>query len=209
MTSSDRLPSVFLAERDARIFGLRKTGLSAVDIAKRLELSTAQVNGAITRQLGKLNRESFLAYPEVLRMELERLDTMQAAFWPKTQVRRVTLDDGSEVIVEPDEKAAATVMNIMNMRSKLLGMDVAAQALHADAAGQAIDVRSSLEGSGDTNMSAEDIKSQEAQQMLAIAMEAGMIPEEIGEAMLASLDDTDEGAPDIVDAEIVDSENID
>jgi len=195
-----RLPAEFLAERDARIFSLRKTGLSATDIARRLELSTAQVNGAITRQLGKLNRESFLAYPEVLRMELERLDSMQAAYWPKTQVRRVTLDDGSEVVLEADEKAGQMVMSIMTMRSKLLGMDIAAAAAHAEA-GQAIDVRSTLEGAGAGTMSAEETRADEGKQMLAIAIESGMVPEELGAAMLAS--DTDD---EIVDGEIIEED---
>lgn len=199
-SSSDRLPAVFLAERDARIFNLRKTGLSATDIARRLELSTAQVNGAITRQLSKLNRESFLAYPEVLRMELERLDSMMASFWPKTQIRKVTLDDGSEVVLEADEKAGTMVLSIMRERSKLLGMDLAAAAAHAEAA-QAIDVRSSLEGAGAGTMTAEETRTDEAKQMLAIAVEAGMVPAELGNAMLESGKDDE-----IVDAEILEPE---
>ena len=64
-----------------------------------------------------------MAYPEVLRLELERLDALQSALWPMTQHRKVKLDDGTEVQVEPDMKAIQTVLSIMKQRSQLLGME--------------------------------------------------------------------------------------
>ena len=121
---SNKLSKEFLAERDARIFGLKKSGLSNQDIAKRFNMTAAAVAAATRRQLGRLNSEAFLSYPEVLRLELERLDELQKSLWPLTQFRREALDDGSEVMVEPDQRAVSTVLGIMDRRAKLLGMNV-------------------------------------------------------------------------------------
>ena len=70
--SNEGLTKEFLAERDLRIFKMRQAGVPANDIAKRLGMTTNAVNAAVRRQLERLNREALLAYPEVLRMELER-----------------------------------------------------------------------------------------------------------------------------------------
>ena len=113
----------FLAERDSRIFKMRQAGMSVAEIGRRFSVSSKVVSNAINRTLEKLNRETHMAYPEVLRMELERLDGLQAAIWPLTQHRKVTLDDGTEVQVEPDLKAIQQVLGIMDRRSKLLGME--------------------------------------------------------------------------------------
>ena len=107
---ADNLPREFLHERDARIFSLKKSGLSNQDIAKRFDMTAAAVAAATRRQLNRLNSEAFLSYPEVLRLELERLDEMQKSLWPLTQFRRETLDDGSQVTIEPDQRAVQTVL---------------------------------------------------------------------------------------------------
>jgi DNA-binding NarL/FixJ family response regulator len=117
------LTKEFLAERDLRMFKQRQAGISTTEIAKRFGTSISVVNKAIQRQLEKLNREAIMAYPEVLRMELERLDSLQSAIWPLTQHRKVSMPDGTEVMVEPDLKAIQQVLAIMDKRSKLLGMD--------------------------------------------------------------------------------------
>lgn len=104
---------------------MRKGGVSAAEIAKRFGISTGAVNAAINRQLQRLNREALMAYPEVLRMELERLDALQQAIWPLTQHRKVEAPDGTEMVVEPDLKAIQQVLSIMDRRSKLLGMETA------------------------------------------------------------------------------------
>ena len=121
---SNKLSKEFLAERDARIFGLKKSGVSNADIAKRFNMTAAAVAAATRRQLGRLNSEAWLSYPEVLRLELERLDEMQKSVWPLTQFRREVLEDGSEVMLEPDQNAVRTVLGIMDRRAKLLGMNV-------------------------------------------------------------------------------------
>jgi len=171
---ADRNPQVmtkeFLAERDLRIFKQRQAGVPITDIAKRFGVTTSVVNRVIQRQLEKLNREAFLAFPEVLRMELERLDSLQAAIWPLTQHRKITLDDGSEVTVQ--------VLSIMTARSKLLGleqnnvniqMDVntkqeitaslagASEKLSADAFNPEVEARALLELMGTTGVLPADV----------------------------------------------------
>ena len=100
----------FLNERDMRIFKMRQAGTSVNEIARRFGISTSSVSRSIQRQLEKMNKEAILAYPEVLRMELERLDNLQQAIWPMTQHRRVVMDDGTEMQVEPDLKAIQQVL---------------------------------------------------------------------------------------------------
>jgi hypothetical protein len=102
---------------------MRKAGTSVQEIAKRFNLSTKAVNYGIQRQLARMNQEALLAYPEMLRMELERLDTLQQSIWPLTQHRKIAMDDGTEVVVEPDLKAVQQALSIMDRRSKLLGME--------------------------------------------------------------------------------------
>lgn len=123
MADGEILNREFIAERDLRIFNMKKAGVSVSEIARRFNLSVPATNTAITRQLSKLNREAQIAYPEMLRLELERLDTLQQAIWPMTQHRRVTLDDGTTIEVEPDLKAIQQVLAIMEKRTKLMGMD--------------------------------------------------------------------------------------
>ena len=100
----------FLNERDMRIFKMRQAGTSVNEIARRFGVSSASVSRSIQRQLEKMNKEAILAYPEVLRMELERLDNLQQAIWPMTQHRRIVGDDGTEMQIEPDLKAIQQVL---------------------------------------------------------------------------------------------------
>ena len=205
-----------MAERDARIFGLKKSGLSNQEIARRFDMTAASVAAATRRQLGRLNSEAFLSYPEVLRLELERLDELQKGLWPLTQFRREVLDDGSEVMLEPDQNAVRTVLGIMDRRAKLLGMNVerAVVELQMDGgAGDTIDVRSSLAGAGGGEVleSGEAAKA-ESLQLLELMASSGVLDEGVVGDILSNveerggleeervvLDDLD-----VVDAEIVD-----
>lgn len=123
MATQHSLSAEFIAERDLRIFKMRQAGVAVSEIARRFNIATKTVNNAVRRQIEKMNREALMAYPEVLRMELERLDALQQAVWPMTQHRKVRLDDGSEISVEPDMKAIQQVLGIMDRRAKLLGME--------------------------------------------------------------------------------------
>lgn len=137
----------FLFERDSRIFALKKSGLSNVEIGRRFNISASSVGAAVRRVLGRLNSEAFLSYPEVLRLELERLDELQRSLWPLCQFRREVLDDGSEVVVEPDVRAVGSVLGVMDRRARLLGLFVDRQVVDVDVSGVG-GVVSSLVGVG-------------------------------------------------------------
>ena len=176
MAESDRgLTREFLAERDSRIFAMRRAGVTTHEISKKFGISVGAVNNAVQRNLQKLNREALLAYPEVLRMELERLDVLQQALWPLTQHRKVAAPDGTEHVVEPDMKAVQQVLAIMDRRSRLLGMEQVNVALTVD--NTASPQRAVLAGA--ITASAVDAfdPETEARQLLDIMMKSGVLPQ--------------------------------
>jgi len=195
----DNTPSVmtkeFLAERDSRMLKMRQGGMAVADIAKRFGVSSGVVQKAINRQLEKLNRETMLAYPEVLRMELERLDSLQASIWPLTQHRKVRMDDGTEVQVEPDLKAIQQVLLIMDRRSKLLGMDRSNLSIQMDVTTQD-NIKSTLVGeTAAANLETFNPEA-EARALLELMGRSGIISSQIVGELLSPKDV-------IVDAEVV------
>jgi len=183
----------FLAERDLRMFKMRQAGVAHHEIARRFGVSPAVVSKSINRQLEKLNREAFMAYPEVLRMELERLDSLQQAIWPMTQHRKVTLDDGSEVSVEPDIKAIQQVLSIMDRRSKLLGMEQNNVNVQMDVQGQISEnVRVSLAGGNDALPASTFNPETEARELLAIMVKSGVLAGDEIKALT-------EGKPEVIE----------
>jgi hypothetical protein len=173
----------FLAERDARMFKMRQAGVAVGDIAKRFGISPKAVHTAIQRQLEKLNQEALMAYPDILRMELERLDNLQAAIWPLTQHRKVKMDDGTEVQVEPDLKAIQQVLLIMDRRAKLLGMDQKNVNIQMDVNTNQT-IKASLSGPiGAVAVDAFDPE-KEARQLLEIMGHSGVLPQEMVAALL-------------------------
>lgn len=179
----------FLAERDARIFQMRRSGVPVADIARKLGIKMPAVHAAVQRQLQKLNREALLAYPEVLRMELERLDALQQAVWPLTQHRRVTADDGTEVTVEPDLKAVAEVRALIAQRAKLLGMEQTNLNVLVDAPAPQRAVLA--EAAGAAHVDAFDPKT-EAVAMLELMARSGVLPPDEVEAVLRAAGKTAE-----------------
>lgn len=182
--TGQKLSREFLAERDLRIWKMRQAGVSTGEIARRFGVTSAAVNAAIKRQLEKLNREALLAYPEILRMELERLDALQQAIWPLTQHRKVKLDDGTEVAVEPDLKAVAEVRSIMAARAKLLGIEQNIVNIQVEDTTQP---RAVFAGAINDSPAAVNAFSaeEEARKMLELMGNAGILPEATVNAILA------------------------
>ena len=186
MASQSGLTKEFLAERDLRIFKMRQAGVAVSEIGRRFNISTQSVNSAIKRQLEKLNREALMAYPEVLRMELERLDALQQAVWPLTQHRKVRLDDGTEVSVEPDMKAIQQVLGIMDRRAKLLGMEQQTVNLTVEKIDSTADARAVLAGTANQlPASVNQFNPEtEARQLLELMGASGVLPIETVQQML-------------------------
>lgn len=186
MASQSGLTKEFLAERDLRIFKMRQAGVAVSEIGRRFNISTQSVNSAIKRQLEKLNREALMAYPEVLRMELERLDALQQAVWPLTQHRKVRLDDGTEVSVEPDMKAIQQVLGIMDRRAKLLGMEQQTVNLTVERVDSTSDARAVLAGTANQLPAAVNQfnPETEARQLLELMGASGVLPIEAVQQML-------------------------
>ena len=196
MVESNKLSREFLAERDLRIFNLKKSGLSNVDIGKRFNMSAAAVAAASRRVLGRLNSEAFLSYPEVLRLELERLDEMQKSLWPLTQFRRETLDDGTEIMVEPDQNAVRTVLGIMDRRAKLLGMNVERTevAISGLESQEVVEVQSSLVGQV-REVADSDAAKDESLALLELMASSGVLDQSVVTNILDNVSDDSVGTP--------------
>jgi len=207
---AERNPQVmtkeFLAERDLRIFKQRQAGLSISDIARRFGVTTAVVNKAIQRQLEKLNKEAFLAYPEVLRMELERLDSLQSAIWPLTQHRKISFDDGSEVQVEPDLKAIQQVLAIMTTRSKLLGLEQNNVNVQMDVHSTQ-EIKASLSGAIEVSTMESFNPEAEARALLEVMGRSGVLPAHVVDELLGVQNNG--FSPEPILAELVSAEEVD
>lgn len=191
----------FLAERDLRIFKMRQSGVAANEIGRRLGMTSNAVNAAIRRQLEKLNREALLAYPEVLRMELERLDALQQAIWPMTQHRKVTLDDGTDMVVEPDLRAVQQVLSVMDRRSRLLGMEATNINVQVETTAPQ---RAILAGADDSPAAIDAFDPEtEARQLLELMGAAGILPSDTVAGLLSTPAELDS----VEDAEIVEDDN--
>ena len=192
-----------LNERDLRIFKMRQSGTAVVEIARRFALSTSSVNRSIQRQLEKMNREAILAYPEVLRMELERLDNLQQAIWPLTQHRRQTLDDGTEMQLEPDLKAIQSVLSIMDRRSKLLGMEQTNYNVNVET-NSTHTIRAVIAGQpGLVEPSTGFDPESEARKLLELMAISGVFPEETIKNLLGETTQRELNEADIIDAEVI------
>jgi transposase-like protein len=187
----------FIAERDLRILKMRQAGVSVQEIARRFQISTSATNKAIDRQLQRMNREALMAYPEVLRLELERLDSLQSAIWPMTQHRKLTMDDGTEVHVEPDLKAIQQVLSIMDRRSKLLGMESQNVNVKMDI-DKTETIRISMSGEAGPAAVSQFSAETEARQLLEIMLKSGVVSQGEISRML--------GSGEILDAEVVEDD---
>ena len=176
MSTGKGLSREFLAERDLRIFKMRQAGVSLQEIARRFSMTTSAASSAVRRQLERMNREALMAYPEVLRLELERLDSLQTSIWSLTQHRKVTMDDGTEVAVEPDLKAIQQVLGIMDRRSRLLGMEQTNINLNVDQSGGS-DHRAVLAGAVQISIGDSFSPEAEARKLLEIMGKTGVLPE--------------------------------
>jgi len=204
--SNQGLTREFLADRDLRIFKMRQAGVPTNEIARRFSMTTSAVSGAVRRQLQKMNSEALMAYPEVLRMELERLDALQQSIWPLTQHRKVRMDDGTEVTVEPDMKAVQTALSIMDRRSKLLGMEQTNISVQMDVIGTDEPIRATLAGNKNRALAVDAFDPEtEVKKLLEIMGNSGVLPAATINQLLGTAPELEQSRveSDIVDAEVV------
>ena len=192
----------FLAERDLRIFKMRQAGVPTAEIARRFGIGTSNVSNSIKRQLNKLSQEALLVYPEVLQMELERLDALQSAIWPLTQHRKQKMDDGPEVSIEPDIKAVSTVLSIIDRRAKLLGMEQTNVNVQMDVRDTS-PMRAVLAGAPGVVQAEKFDSEAEAKKLLILMSDAGIMPRETIKELLGDLPALNDGEEDIEDADII------
>ena len=206
--SNQGLTREFLADRDLRIFKMRQAGVPTNEIARRFGMTTGSVSTAIRRQLQKMNSEALMAYPEVLRMELERLDALQQSIWPLTQHRKVKMDDGTEVTVEPDMKAVQTALSIMDRRSKLLGMEQTNLNIQMDVQSNE-PIRATLAGATNKAAAVDAFDpEQEVKKLLEIMGSSGVLPPDtISQLLGTSAAELSSGVvSNIVEAEVIEDD---
>jgi hypothetical protein len=200
--SEKGLTREFLAERDVRIFKMRQAGVPIAEISRRFGMTNNAVSSSIRRQLGKLSQEALMAYPEVLQMELERLDALQSAVWPLTQHRKVRLDDGTEVSMEPDIKAVSTVLSIIDRRARLLGMEQNNLNVRMDVQDSTqSQLRAVLAGAPGVQAVEKFDAEAEAKKLLAIMRDSGVIEENTVNRLLGDFPALSDGVVDGDDEE--------
>jgi len=189
MTSNSSLPVTreFIAERDLLIFQMKRDGKQQSDIAKELGITTRAVGEAVKRQLARINREALVSYPEVLRLELERLDALQDSVWPLTKTHTHVMHDGTEVVVPPDLRAVDSMLRIIGQRARLLGIDT--QRIDVKVSG-GTEVRHTLHGAAGGQDQKIDYR-QESRNMLELMMNAGIVKEDFAKKLLTELDAED------------------
>lgn len=111
MQSKNSPNKVLAAKRRAQALELRAQGMTYERIAKQVGISRARAHAAVTEALEELTKQCAESAALVVRLELERLDALFAAWYP-----RATGD-------EPDARACRLCLEIMDRRAKLLGLD--------------------------------------------------------------------------------------
>jgi len=197
MAENKSLTREFLSERDTKIMKLRQAGVSLTEIGKRFNMTSRGVATRIRKVLEDMNSEALMAYPELLRMELERLDSLQAAIWPMTQHRKVTADDGQEIQLEPDVKAIQQVLGIMDRRSRLLGMERTNISIQMES-NQNVNVRATLAGAEPKGELRAGSAEAESRQLLELMGRSGVLPQATVNSIL--------GTQPIIEGEVVEND---
>ncbi len=122
--------NVAAAERRLTTLELRKAGLSLRQIAQRTGVSVSMAKKDLDRALADLLAEQNTKAEDWRALELERLEKMHVALWPKV------------VNEAPNMAAVDRVLRIAERRSKLLGLDMPVRSI------MELDWRKELEAAG-------------------------------------------------------------
>jgi hypothetical protein len=109
MHSKNSPVKVQAAQRRKSAVELRVAGRTYVQIAAELGVSKQRAYQAVAEAVAEVNANCRESAEELRRVECERLDALQIAFWDKAAAG--------------DVKAADVVLKVMNRRARLLGLD--------------------------------------------------------------------------------------
>lgn len=189
-------PEITIADRDYRAFELRKMGLSFKQIGRTLDIHEQTARTAVRRTTDRLNRHAE-TLTEVVRTDLERLDTLLANIWSMTMPHKVVTPDGEEITLPPNMDAIDRVLKIMSQKAKLLGLDQVT-----------VNISGGNDGSGSAALGAKQkpldqiTAKDEAQRLLKIMGDSGVLPLSVVNSIReATGSGNDE---EIIDAEVVD-----
>jgi hypothetical protein len=125
------------ARRGTEALELRLAGHSYAEIGGRMGVSAPRAFKLVSDELARLNGRRAEAAAEVTRVELERLDRLLAAVWPKA--------------VQGDLPSMDRVLSIMQRRARLLGIDLADRQAAAPAGPVVLNVQEVLVNRESTN----------------------------------------------------------
>jgi len=112
------------------------------------------------------------------------------------------MDDGTEVSIEPDIKAVATVLSIIDRRAKLLGMEQTNVNVQMDVR-ETSPIRAVLAGAPGVVQAEKFDSEAEAKKLLILMGDAGIMPKETIKELLGDLPALNEGDDDSENTEIV------
>lgn len=196
-----RVPEALIAERDARMFELRKSGLNFRQIAKAADVSTSTAHAGVQRVLKKIGKELVENHGDAWRLELERLDSLMVQLWPLTRPHEIETDDGHKIKIPPSFDAIDRVLKIMDRRAKLMGLDQQGIAEAALGGGGGTQPQVPIIGVPTEGGTGEVTAMEEARNLLKIALAAGVIDRSTVDVEAFGLD-----PDDIEDAEIIQDE---
>jgi hypothetical protein len=97
------------SERAEEALRLRKAGLTFRQIGARMGFTEQRAHHLVSQELARLNAKRAESAAAVTRLELERLDALLAAVWPKA--------------LEGDLPCIDRVLAVLARRARLLGLD--------------------------------------------------------------------------------------
>lgn len=191
-----KLPEVVVVERDARMWEMKKSGLSYRQIAKALQVSESTAYRGCKRVSDRIVKQLAIDHGQELILDLQRIEGMIASFLPMTRVKKIQTPDGDEVEIPPSTDAANTVLKLMAQKAKLLNLE--------GNAGTEINITQNNIGSmpilntavDEHSLDVEKTPEQEAKHLLDVMREAGVIDDEQLNSLLAS-------NAVVVDAEVI------
>ena len=115
MVNQNKQPDPEVIDREVKVLELRRAGLTWQKIA--VEVGYADPTGAYAAYKRAVKRVLQEPAEEVRQQEIDRLDRLQVAVWPRA--------------MKGDDRAINTILRLMERRAKLLGLD-AAQKVQAE-----------------------------------------------------------------------------